>query len=90
MTPLIPIVIGLAIVLLAVGTPYWLTHRRMTAQHDPAETRSYLEAAGKSAQDVASGGPGRPLEGRGIPRTMSRAPWTGDAGASQQANSDAV
>ena len=46
---------GLVIVLLAVGIPYWLTHRRMSAQDDRAESAAYLEATGRTAEDVAAG-----------------------------------
>ncbi len=53
---------GLVIVLLAVGIPYWLTHRRMSAQHDRAESAAYLEATGRTAEDVAAGRSGQPLQ----------------------------
>ena len=45
---------GLVIVLLAVGIPYWLTHQRMSAQDDRAESAAYLEATGRTAEDVAA------------------------------------
>ena len=50
---------GLIIVLLAVGIPYWHTHRRMSEQHDPGEAQAYLDATGRTASDVASGRSGR-------------------------------
>jgi hypothetical protein len=53
---------GLVIVLLAVGIPYWLTHRRMSAQDDRAESAAYLEATGRTAEDVAAGRSGQPLQ----------------------------
>ena len=36
------LVIGLAIVILAVGIPYFLTHRRMRDPHDVSDSRAYL------------------------------------------------
>jgi hypothetical protein len=36
------LVIGLAIVVLAVGIPYFLTHRRMHHPHDVSDSRAYL------------------------------------------------
>jgi hypothetical protein len=36
--------IGLVIVALAVGIPYFLTHRRMRDPHDVSDGRSYLRA----------------------------------------------
>ncbi|HUD76850.1 MAG TPA: hypothetical protein VMR00_03280 [Streptosporangiaceae bacterium] len=53
---------GLVIVLLAVGIPYWLTHQRMSAQDDRAESAAYLEATGRTAEDVAAGRSGQPLQ----------------------------
>jgi hypothetical protein len=35
-------VIGLAILVLAVGVPYFLTHRRMRDPHDTSDSRAYL------------------------------------------------
>jgi hypothetical protein len=49
--------LGLLIVILAVGIPYWLTHKRMRPQHDPAEANAYLEATARSKRDVAKGRP---------------------------------
>jgi hypothetical protein len=34
--------IGLVIVALAVGIPYFLTHRRMREPHDVSDSRAYL------------------------------------------------
>jgi hypothetical protein len=53
--------IGLLLVILAVGIPYWLTHRHMRPQHDPGEVEAYQAATGKSGQDIAAGKPGRPI-----------------------------
>ena len=36
------LVIGLAIVVLAVGIPYFLTHRRMRHQREVSDSRAYL------------------------------------------------
>jgi hypothetical protein len=36
--------IGLVIVALAVGIPYFLTHRRMRDPHDVSDSRAYLRA----------------------------------------------
>jgi hypothetical protein len=50
---------GLLIVILVIGIPYWLTHRHMRPQHDPAETRAYAEATDRSAEKIAAGAPSR-------------------------------
>jgi hypothetical protein len=54
----ISIVAGLVIVLLAIGIPYWLTHRRLRP-HDLAEGQAYLDATGKTPEDATAGRPGR-------------------------------
>ena len=38
------LVIGLVIVALAVGIPYFLTHRRMREPRDVSDSRAYLRA----------------------------------------------
>jgi hypothetical protein len=38
------LVIGVAIVALAVGIPFFLTHRRMRDPHDVSDSRAYLRA----------------------------------------------
>jgi hypothetical protein len=38
------LVIGLAIVVLAVGIPFFLTHKRMREPHDVSDSRAYLRA----------------------------------------------
>ncbi len=86
-------VLGVLIVILAIGIPYWLTHRHMRPQHDPAETQAYAEATDRSAEKIAAGAPGRGFDsgsraGRewhaahaGIdPETGERAPKTGSPG----------
>jgi hypothetical protein len=40
----IGLVIGLAIVALAVGIPFFLTHRRMREPSDVSDSRAYLRA----------------------------------------------
>ena len=60
---IIAIVIGLVIVVLAVGTPYFLTHRRMRNQHDSAEAQAYAEATGRSREQIGASHPGQPLDG---------------------------
>jgi hypothetical protein len=49
---------GVLVVVLAVGIPYFLTHRRMRPQHDPAEMRAYTQATARSAEKIACGAPG--------------------------------
>ncbi|HUC27281.1 MAG TPA: hypothetical protein VMA73_31685 [Streptosporangiaceae bacterium] len=51
--------LGLLIVVLAVGIPYWLTHRHMRPQHDPAELQAYARATDRSAEKIAAGAPSR-------------------------------
>jgi hypothetical protein len=41
------LVIGLAIAALAVGIPFFLTHRRMREPHDVSDSRAYLRARRK-------------------------------------------
>jgi hypothetical protein len=53
--------LGVLIAVLAIGIPYWLTHRHMRPQHDPAEVQAYEEATGRSAELIAAGAPGRPF-----------------------------
>jgi hypothetical protein len=42
------LVIGLAIVALAVGIPYFFTHKRMRSPHDVSDSRGYLRARRRS------------------------------------------
>jgi hypothetical protein len=53
------VLLGVLIVVLAVGIPYWLTHRHMRPQHDPAEMQAYAKATDRSAEKIAAGVPGR-------------------------------
>lgn len=77
----VSIVVGLLIVLLAVGTPYWLTHRRRGrhhdlshAHHDLSDARAYLDATGKTPEDAAAGRPGRRWRRRSSAGRRPRAP----------------
>jgi hypothetical protein len=51
--------LGLLIVILAVGIPYYATHRHLRPQHDPAETRAYQRATARSSGQIAARKPGR-------------------------------
>jgi hypothetical protein len=42
------VLIGVVIVALAVGIPYFMTHRRMREHHDVSDSRYYLRARRKS------------------------------------------
>jgi hypothetical protein len=85
--------LGLLIVIMAVGTPYWLTHRHMRPQHDPRETQAYAQATDRSAEKIAAGAPSPGFDGgsragrewraahAGLdPETGERAPQTGKPG----------
>jgi hypothetical protein len=85
--------LGVLIVVLAVGIPYWLTHRHMRPQHDPAEMRAYAKATDRSAEKIAAGVPGRGFDqgsragrewsaaqARLDPETREPAPKTGKPG----------
>jgi hypothetical protein len=45
---------GLAIVILAVGIPYLLTHKRMHDPHDTSEGQDYLRARPSTGGTAAS------------------------------------
>jgi len=51
------VLIGVVIVALAVGIPYFMTHRRMREHHDVSDSRYYLRAT-----EVAVAAPGRKRE----------------------------
>jgi hypothetical protein len=55
------IIIGLAIVALAVGTPYVLTHKNMRSPHDVSDSHGYLRATRRwrRRRGVVSGPPGQ-------------------------------
>jgi len=48
------IAIGLLLVALGVGIPYWLTHRGMHPS-DPAEAQAYLDAKDEMTQTADTG-----------------------------------
>jgi hypothetical protein len=62
-TPVVVTLVGLLIVVLAVGVPYFLTHRHMRPQHDPAEMRAYAQATDRSAEKIAAGEHSRGFDG---------------------------
>ena len=67
----VSIVVAVIIVLLAVGIPYLLTHRRMNPRG--SEARAYLDATGKTPEDAALGRPGRPSRRSRRPGRRSQA-----------------
>jgi hypothetical protein len=56
----IAIILAVVVVSLAIGIPYFLTHRRMNDHFEHAKSEAYLEATGRTSEDVAQGRPGRP------------------------------
>jgi hypothetical protein len=42
------VIIGIVVVALAVGIPFFMTHRRMREHHDVSDSRRYLRARRKS------------------------------------------
>jgi hypothetical protein len=58
---LISAIIGLLIVILAIGIPYWLTHRHMRPQNDPHELQAYEEATGRPGPAIPARKPTRPF-----------------------------
>ncbi len=56
----IAIILAVVIVGLAIGIPYFLTHRRMADHYEHDKSEAYLEATGRKTEDVALGRPGRP------------------------------
>lgn len=50
------IIIGLVIVALAVGIPYFLTHKKMRSPHDLSEGRAYLQGKRRWMQRQAVAG----------------------------------
>lgn len=77
---------GLVIVLLAVGIPYWLTHRRLRP-HDLTEGREYLDTTGKTPEDAAAGRPGRRFRRRDA---TAKLPQVHPGGAETQADPPAT
>jgi len=60
----IAIILAVVVVSLAIGIPYFLTHRRMADHFEHAKSEAYLEATGRSPEDVALGRPGHPWRKR--------------------------
>jgi hypothetical protein len=56
----VAIILAVVIVGLAIGIPYFLTHRRMADHYEHAKSEAYLEATGRTAEDVSLGRKGRP------------------------------
>ena len=79
----VSIVAAVIIVLLAVGIPYLLTHRRMNPRG--SEARAYLDATGKTPEDAALGRPGRPSRRSRRPGRRSQAAARGDQQADRPA-----
>lgn len=79
----ISIAAGVLIVLLAVGIPVWLTHRRMHP-YDLTEAQAYLDATGKTPEDAAVGRPGRRFRKNGTPGKL---PQVHPGGADTRADS---
>jgi hypothetical protein len=55
----VAIAIGLVIVLLAIGIPLYMTHRRMYPHYDRSDADQYLDSTGRSPGEVAAGKPAR-------------------------------
>jgi len=54
------LILAVVVVCLAIGIPYFLTHRRMADHYEHAKSEAYLEATGRTSEDVALGRQGRP------------------------------
>lgn len=65
------VIIGVIIVALAVGIPYFMTHRRMREHHDVSDSRYYLRARRKSRLQPRGG---RASEGPGSTEPMDATP----------------
>jgi len=59
---IVSIVLGLLIVAVAVGFPYWRTHQRMREPYGTTEARSYFDAKDKAGEGVLPGQPARPAK----------------------------
>lgn len=78
------ILIGLLLVVAAVGIPFWLTHRRMRP-NDPAEAHAYLDAKDEMAGTVDTGARRRAFRAAKARRTAAAEPG-GPAGAGEPGN----
>ena len=58
----VSIALGLIIVAVAVGLPYWRTHHRMREPYDKTEARSYLDAKDRAGEGVLPDQPARPAQ----------------------------
>ncbi len=58
----VSIALGLLIVAVAVGLPYWRTHRRMREHYDKTEARGYLRAKDRADEGVLPDQPARPAK----------------------------
>ena len=54
------IAVGLIIVAVVVGYPYWRTHHRMREPYDKTEAHGYLDAKERADEGVLPDQPGRP------------------------------
>ncbi len=48
----VSIAVGLLIVCIAVGYPYWRTHHRMREHYDRTEAKTYFEASDQADEGV--------------------------------------
>jgi hypothetical protein len=76
MTPIVwvAVILGVVIVALAVGIPYYMTHRRMNEHIDHGPGEAYLEATGRTREDLAAGRAGHTWR-----RTRGRKQWQADS-----------
>jgi hypothetical protein len=58
----VSIALGLLIVAVAVGYPYWRTHHRMRDPYDKAEARGYFAAKEQADEGVLPDQPDRPAQ----------------------------
>ena len=70
MTPIVwvAVILGVIIVALAVGVPYYMTHRRMSEHIDHGPGEAYLAGTGRTRADLAAGRPGRAFRRRSARR----------------------
>jgi len=70
MIAILAALIGLVIVVAAVGIPLWITQHRQPAQ-DPDETAAYLAATGRTAEQLRAGEPGHAVAAGELPPSLS-------------------
>ena len=85
---IVPLSIGLLIVILAVGMPYWLIHRHMRPQEDAAEVNAYAQATGRTMTEISDRLPGRPLRDDRAARRWRRSAHSGASVTVEQARAD--